>query len=128
MSGALEANASVSLTVSITAGAKSLGAGSRAETIAFNNVTDGKGNTTRKVTLSVYPPPFLKVLPDSSPSQFHLQLAGVPSQACLIQTTTDLLKWLPIATNFSAPDGFLDFTDIAAGTFQRRFYRAVVTP
>jgi hypothetical protein len=46
----------------------------------------------------------------------------------LIQASTDLLKWLPIATNFSAPNSLLDFTDIAARNFQRRFYRAVVAP
>ena len=127
-SGALGPNSSVSVTVSISAGAQFLAAGFRAETIAFNNVTDGKGNTTRNFSLSVYPPPLLSVLPGSSPSQFHLRLAGVPSQTCLIQASSDLLKWLPIATNFSAPNGFLDYTDIAAGNFQRRFYRAVITP
>ena len=119
---------SVFVTVSIGVGAKSLGSGLNAETIAFNNVTDGKGNTTRNFSLSVYPPPLLSVLPGSSPSQFHLQLVGGPGQTCLIQTSSDLVKWLPIATNFSAPNGFLDYTDVAAGNFQRRFYRAVITP
>jgi hypothetical protein len=45
------------VTVSINAGADALTAGTYNDTVSFTNTTDGSGDTTRAVTLTVSPPP-----------------------------------------------------------------------
>jgi PKD repeat protein len=52
-SGALASGASVNVTASLNANANSLAVGSYSATIGFTNTTNGAGNTTRPVTLSV---------------------------------------------------------------------------
>ncbi|MEW6252347.1 MAG: hypothetical protein AB1716_17045, partial [Planctomycetota bacterium] len=56
-SGALNAGGSTNVTVSINANANSLAVGSYADTVTFTNATNGSGNTTRGVSLSVSAPP-----------------------------------------------------------------------
>jgi len=52
-SGTLAAGASATVTVSINSNANSLPAGSHGDTVTFTNVTNGNGNTTRPVSLTV---------------------------------------------------------------------------
>jgi hypothetical protein len=52
-SGTLAAGASATVTVSINSNANSLAAGSYGDTVTFQNVTNGNGNTTRPVSLTV---------------------------------------------------------------------------
>ncbi|MBN1491134.1 MAG: PKD domain-containing protein [Phycisphaerae bacterium] len=52
-SGSLAAGASTTVTVSINSGANSLAAGSHNDTVTFTNTTNGSGNTTRTVALTV---------------------------------------------------------------------------
>ncbi len=52
-SGSLAGGASTTLVVSINSGANSLGAGSHSDTVTFTNTTNGSGNTTRSVALTV---------------------------------------------------------------------------
>lgn len=52
-SGSLAPGAGANVTVSINASANSLAAGNYSDTIGFTNTTDGTGNTTRAVSLSV---------------------------------------------------------------------------
>jgi hypothetical protein len=52
-SGTLAAGASATVTVSINSNANSLAAGSYGDTVTFTNVTNGNGNTTRPVSLTV---------------------------------------------------------------------------
>jgi len=51
--GTLAPGASAPLTVSVNAGANSLGAGSYSATVTLTNTTNGAGNTTRSVSLTV---------------------------------------------------------------------------
>jgi PKD repeat protein len=51
--GTLAAGSSTNITATITANANSLAAGNYSDTIGFTNTTNGAGNTTRAVSLSV---------------------------------------------------------------------------
>jgi len=64
--GTLAAGATTTVTVSINSGANSLTAGSYSDTVTFTNTTNGTGNTTRSVSLTVAPPisPRIGVDPD----------------------------------------------------------------
>jgi len=62
-SGTLNPGASTTVTVSINSNANSLPAGSYSATVTFTNTTNGQGNTTRSVNLTVVPPPNLSVTP-----------------------------------------------------------------
>lgn len=61
--GTLAAGASATVTVSINSGANSLAAGSYSDTVTFTNTTNGGGNTTRAVNLSVIAPGGMLVTP-----------------------------------------------------------------
>lgn len=55
----------------------------------------------------------------------RLVLTGDPEKSYLIQASTNLAMWVTFATNRTAGDGTVSFTDSSAGQFTRRFYRAV---
>ena len=54
--GSLTPGASNNVTVSINSNANSLSAGSYPDTVFFTNTTNGNGNTSRSVSLTVNPP------------------------------------------------------------------------
>ena len=62
-SGSLAAGASTTVTVSIAAGANALAAGSYSDTVTFANTSNGVGNTTRTVGLTVIGSGALGLLP-----------------------------------------------------------------
>ena len=62
-SGTLHAGESATVTVSINANANSLAAGAYSDTVTFKNMTNGKGDTTRPVSLTVAALPILDVTP-----------------------------------------------------------------
>jgi hypothetical protein len=61
--GTLAPGATATITVSINAGANSLPAGTYTDTVTFTNTTNGSGNTTRAVTLTITAPGALTVTP-----------------------------------------------------------------
>jgi hypothetical protein len=63
-SGMLSGSATATVTVTINAGANVLAAGTYNDTVSFTNTTNGRGNTTRPVSLTVNEPPgSLSVVP-----------------------------------------------------------------
>jgi hypothetical protein len=56
-SGTLAPGETSTVTVTINSNADALGAGTYDDTVAFTNVTNGSGSTTRPVSLTVEPPP-----------------------------------------------------------------------
>jgi hypothetical protein len=60
--------------------------------------------------------------PNWSADQFKLSLVGEPGRVVVVQASTNLVDWTPIATNTlgSAP---LPFSDPDSALFHQRFYR-----
>jgi PKD repeat protein len=66
-SGTLAAGAGTSVTVSVNANANSLPANTYPDIIGFTNTSNGAGNTSRAVSLTVNPPPAQLAVSPSSP-------------------------------------------------------------
>jgi subtilisin family serine protease len=71
--------------------------------------------------------------PDSAPAKLQLaylaqetrlELRGLPNRLYIIETSTDLLSWEPIATEI-AVNGVIQIYDPQAGQQETRFYRAI---
>ena len=97
-SGSLAGGASTNMTVSINSGANSLAAGNYSDTVSFVNSSNGNGNTTRGVALTVnaLSPAVLSVAPTGGLSSSGYQ--GGPfspaSQVYTLQNTGSLsLNW-----------------------------------
>jgi len=59
--------------------------------------------------------------------QFAFRITASANQMLVIQVSTNLTEWEPIATN-NASNGLMDFIDQDTVHFSRRFYRATVKP
>jgi hypothetical protein len=59
---------------------------------------------------------------------FSFQLAGVPQATYVIQASTNLAAWVPVATNTLPASGVLQITDPEAAAFSLRYYRAMKSP
>jgi hypothetical protein len=55
----------------------------------------------------------------------QFSLAGPADAPCIIQTSSNLLNWVPLQTNIISPVGLLAISDSGAAGQARRFYRAV---
>ncbi len=55
---------------------------------------------------------------------FQVQLSGAINQNYILQASTDLVQWIPIATNTPSASPFY-LTDPDASNFPSRFYRAI---
>jgi subtilisin family serine protease len=125
--GALAAGQSTNVAVTVNTNAFLLASGSYFDAVTFMNEDSGLGNIVRTVTLNVHtlypatlgPPRFV------STNQFQFRLSGEPGAIYRIETSTNLLNWLPVWTNNVPPEGVVDFTDPEAGIDRQRFYRAV---
>jgi len=62
--------------------------------------------------------------PDGS---FTLTLTGLPGQVYIVDASTNLIDWLPVATN-TAVSGTFQYTDPNASSYVRRFFRARSAP
>ncbi len=60
-------------------------------------------------------------------NKFGFSLTGVPGQTVVIQASTNLAVWTPLATN-TLGTGPLYFSDPGSTDLPQRFYRAVVVP
>ena len=59
--------------------------------------------------------------------QIRFRVNGAPGLTVKLMASTNLTTWTQIATQtLTAPTW--DFTDTAAGTFPKRFYKAVAGP
>ncbi len=58
---------------------------------------------------------------------FAMQISGLLSQSYVIQSSTDLLNWIPLLTNVVVTNPF-SVVDSAATNYRNQFYRAVQKP
>ncbi len=56
-----------------------------------------------------------------------LQLSGMPGHLCVLQTSTNLVNWTPISTNFPSTT-IINLSDPNAANFPARFYRVLQLP
>ena len=54
---------------------------------------------------------------------FTLRFYGETGANYVVKASTNLVNWLPVATNQISGLGYLEFTDISSTNFDRRFYR-----
>ena len=60
-----------------------------------------------------------------SGGQFHLNLVGEPGRTVIVEASTNLADWAPIATNILGSDP-IPFTDPDSGLLSQRFYRLLM--
>ena len=58
---------------------------------------------------------------------FQFGVVGATNQTCVIEASSDLLNWVPLATNSSASGSFT-FSDATAANLAARFYRVAALP
>lgn len=62
-----------------------------------------------------------------SGGQLRFNVIGSPGQTATVLATADFVTWDPIGTHTFA-GAVWDFTDTAAGSFPKRFYKAILVP
>jgi hypothetical protein len=63
-----------------------------------------------------------------SGGQAHFQVEGVQQETFTLQASTDLINWTAIGTSTATLSSVTNLTDPNAGSFSKRFYRAVPGP
>jgi hypothetical protein len=58
---------------------------------------------------------------------FEMQVSGLAGQSYVIQTSADLMNWIPLMTNVSVASPFT-VVDPGAASYPLRFYRAFQKP
>jgi hypothetical protein len=82
---------------------------------------------TNSINISTDAPPVLSGLQTAAGGGRAFTLAGTPNATYVIQASTNLLSWKPIATNSLPASGLVVVNDSQAGLFSRRYYRAAKT-
>jgi hypothetical protein len=111
-------------------------------TLDATNVTPGYHALYGKIagggrTRYLYAPELVQVISSRQPptldiaklnaSQFRIGVNGVAGQTIVLQDSTNLTTWLPLATNTLA-DSRWTYTNTPPGSPGQRFYRAVLSP
>jgi fibronectin type 3 domain-containing protein len=81
----------------------------------------GEGANSAEASAIPSGPPFSLSVPPTVSGQFSLQFAGTDGQYYVVETSSDLVNWIPVYTNTPSA-GVFTFTD-ANATDAARFYR-----
>ena len=90
--------------------------------VYFVAVTNLFGSAISSNALLTVAVPLTNSLPTIVNNQFSFYLTGSPGSTFVVETSTDLQTWLPLATNLFGTNAFL-FVDPAAATNPSRYYR-----
>jgi hypothetical protein len=91
-------------------------------------IQNGFGSVTSDVVrLTVLGPLTLQTPVPGAGGVFQLHVVGTTGSRYVIQASSNLMDWVPLATN-DAPEGWLDYTDTDATNAWLRFYRAIEEP
>jgi hypothetical protein len=109
--GTLDAGATATVTVSINTAAGSLAVGDHADTVSFANTTNGNGDSTRPVALTVTAGPVLIVLPNgrsvpfaAGTTTFEVSNTGGGAMTWTAAAVSGM-EWLSISSGTSGTDG-----------------------
>lgn len=91
--------------------------------LAGKCVTGGRLNLRKALT-----PIYVTAISPATSSPFELRVFAATNLICVVQVSTNLASWIPLATNTTSAGGSFDFTDGQSTNFPRRFYRAVASP
>jgi hypothetical protein len=83
---------------------------------------------TNAVIVSRDAPPELFDVQTVSGPTFSFRLAGTPLATYVVQVSTNLAAWTPIATNALPSNGVVTITDPQGAFLSRRYYRALKSP
>jgi hypothetical protein len=125
------------------------GNGASSVSFAITNITLSAGNATpgfhsffAKITGGgqtryLYAPELVQVVPNQTPpvlniallsaNQFRISVSGAPGQTIILQNSTNLTAWFPLATN-TLSTSLWRYTNNPPADSTRRFYRAVLGP
>jgi large repetitive protein len=120
------ANATIAITVSSTIA----GTFTNKASVAGNEVDLNLDNNASEANVAIQTlvPPHLVAASTQANGSFQLTLIGQVGDAYVIQASTNLVNWTPVATNIIAGTGAYKFTDTNAPSFRQRYYRAVRVP
>ena len=93
-------------------------------TLAGKCVTGGRLNLLKALSPSLS----LKIIATPNNAPFQLRLFGAANQIYIIESSPDLLAWLPVFTQTTSAAGTFDFTDAAAANPPQKFFRARAAP
>ena len=100
-------------------------------TVRVRDYHEGSAGVSQNLTLNVGPPPpvqlALSIIGQGANSLAQLLLRGTAGQRQVVQVSSDLLNWAPLATNITATNLF-EVIETNAVQFPGRFYRAVILP
>jgi hypothetical protein len=99
--------------------------------VRLRDYRENTGGVTNTFTMTVAPsPPFslsLSLNDDETNIRAELSLFGTSGQRQVVETSSNLVQWLPLATNFTATNLFR-VTETNPAQRSVRFYRGVVQP
>jgi hypothetical protein len=97
----------------------------------------GQGGVSSKLTDAAYEALPIQLLPllrrdpigsfASTGGTTQVQFTGFDGYAYIVQGSTNLVDWTPLATT-SPTNGVIVFSDADAGNFPKRYYRTMLTP
>ena len=122
-------NAHAGATVKITVKASATGTFTNVATVTADQIDLDLNNNTGSLTATVQGVQSFTVSEPTVQTNgaFRLTLSGQAGQTYVIQGSTNLLNWVPLATN-TPSTGTFKFIDTNSPSFTQRFYRAVFVP